>query len=356
MCTVGRMSTWDSGPSAGSGDELPEPRPPAPGGHPDAPNDVDAFGLPRPRPPEAPSDRPSVLPPYAGSEAPTPPPPSGRSRAPLWVVAALVAVLLVGAVGLSVVYADRSEPPPVTRLPTRSATPAPTDPSRTPPSDPTPTAAPTAAPPTATLPTPTRPTPGRPGATATPPQVAPVVPGWQAVEGREFVAFDVPPDWNVESPTALTGFEASGGRPQIVIVHNTATYRKGACDGAPSTYRAKAGFVSVKGQTAGTAATAISAQWAKVAGVHEDGSDSPVGPTQVSTVQIAAGTIAATVATTVLTVTEPGDCPAPAMSFTAVSFSVKGQVVVFILYADQGVADALPDDVAAQVISSLRPI
>lgn len=253
------------------------------------------------------------------------------------------------AVALGLVLTHRPEATRVTTLPTRSVAPSADQPSDTPSN---PSGSPSA-PPGAGTPSPSSPSPR---ATATPPQVAAVVPGWQAVESREFVAFDVPPDWKIESPSLLSGFETSGGPHQTVIMHNSATYKRGACDGQSSTYRAKAGFVSPKGQTAGTAAKEISARWATVAGVQTDGSSSPVGPTQVSTAKIAGGSITAAVATTVLTVVEQGDCPAPRMSFTAVSFSVKGQVVVFMLYADRGVSDALPEDIATQVISSLRPI
>ena len=256
-------------------------------------------------------------------------------------------VLLVVAVVLGLVYTKRTGT--TVALPLRSATPS-ASPSASQPSDtPTDSGSPTSSD------TPSAGTPTS-GATAIPPKVAPVVAGWQTVEGREFVAFDVPPDWKIEAPSVLTGFETSGGPHQTVIMHNPATYGRGACSGASSTYRAKAGFVSPKGQPAGTAARNISAQWATVAGVKADGSRSPVGPTRLSTVRIAGGSITANVATTVLTVTEPGDCPAPTMSFTAVSFDVKGQVVVFMLYGDQGVADALPQNVATTIISSLRPI
>jgi len=76
----------------------------------------------------------------------------------------------------------------------------------------------------------------------------------------------------------------------------------------------------------------------------------------VTTIKVAAGSVEATAATTVLTIPQPQPCQAPWMTFTAVSFEVKGRVVVFMLYLDQGVADALPADVATRILGSLRPI
>ncbi len=256
-------------------------------------------------------------------------------------------MLLVVAVVGGVVFVNRSTTP-VTTLPTRAVSPSADQPSHTPSdssSSPTPTDNPSNSAGTPTS-----------GVTAIPPPATPVVAGWKAVEGREFVAYDVPPDWKIGAPSLLTGFETSGGPHQTVIMHNPATYKQGACGGKASTYRAQTGFVSPKGEPAGAAAKSISRRWATVAGVKADGSPSPLGATQVSTVKIAGGTITADVATTVLTVTEPGNCAAPTMSFTAVSFDVKGQVVVFMLNGDHGVADALPQAIANTVISSLRPI
>jgi hypothetical protein len=189
--------------------------------------------------------------------------------------------------------------------------------------------------------------------TPSPPDVPAVVPGWTAVESRELVAYDVPPDWKVEEGSLLTGFQAPGG---LVIMHNSATFKDGACPADSSSSRGRAGLVSPKGQPAKEAAAAISKQWAEVAALDDGGTGATVGGTTVTTVTVAAGSTEATAATTVLTIPHPQPCQAPSMTFTAVSFEVKGQVVVFMLYLDQGMPDALPQDVAARIIGSLRPI
>ncbi len=266
---------------------------------------------------------------------------SGASLSPWWLLAAGTVVVLVVAtalIGIFVVKRDGRDAR--TASPVRSLTAPPTR------AQPRTTPAPG---PTASAPT--------PSSTPSLPSVPPVVPGWSAVASRERVAYDVPPEWKVESPTLLTGFETSGGAHEVVTMHNAATFKPGACTGTPTSYRARAGLVSPKGQRAESAAAEISRQWATVAGVHTDGSASPISETSVSPVKIAGGTLDATMATTTLTVTEPDSaCPAPTMTFTAVSFVRDGALVVFMLYADQGVPDALPLDVATKVVGSLRPV
>jgi len=200
--------------------------------------------------------------------------------------------------------------------------------------------------------TPTR-APNTASTTPSPPQVPAVVPGWTAVESRELVAYDVPPDWTVEEGSLLVGFQASDG---LVIMHNSATYEDDVCPGSGSSSRGRAGLVSAKEPQARAAAPAVSAQWAKVAASDDGGAGASVGATTLSTVKVAGGSIEATAASTVLTIPRPAPCQAPSMTFTAVSFEVKGRVVVFMLYLVQGVADALAQDIAAQIIGSLRPI
>ncbi len=268
---------------------------------------------------------------------------SGASLSPWWLLAAgtvVVLVLATALIGIFVVKRDGRD--------ARTASPVRT---------PSLTAPPTRAQPrTAPAPGPTASAP-RPSSTPSLPSVPPVVPGWSAVPSRELVAYDVPPEWKVESPGLLTGFETSGGAHEVVSMHNAATFKPSACTGAPTSYRARAGLVSPKGQRAESAAAEISRQWATVAGVHKDGSASPIGEMTVSPVKIAGGTLDATMATTTLTVTEPDSaCPAPTMTFTAVSFVRDGALVVFMLYADQGVPDALPQDAATKVVGSLRPV
>lgn len=178
------------------------------------------------------------------------------------------------------------------------------------------------------------------------------------MQGRELVAFDVPTDWTVRPPTTLVGFETSGGPLQVVVMHDVALLRAGC---GTSGSRAGAGFVSADGGSPATLARDVATRWATVAGVRKDGTRSPVSRAAQSTVRLAGGSVSARVATVTLTVEEPGDCPAPSMtftavSFTAVSFTVGGVPVAFMLHADQEVGDALPTTVAARVISSLRPV
>lgn len=223
-------------------------------------------------------------------------------------------------------------------------------------SAPQPSVAPTAAAPSLPLTSPTaRPTAAAPSLPLTS-QTA--VAGWSTVKGREQVAFDVPPDWTVEAADAFAGFDSHSmtEAPQLVVMHDLASYKSGACPHLQASSRGRAGFV-VPGDLAGPdAAAEISEKWAYVVSLDNAGDRPRVGPTTVTPALVAGGTIAAVEATTILTITHPEPCQPPAMAFTAVTFHVAGRLVVFVLYTDEGVADSLGPDVARRIITSLRPV
>lgn len=191
-----------------------------------------------------------------------------------------------------------------------------------------------------------------------PGQVPSVVPGWTTVVGRKLVAFDVPSSWAVENGDTLVGFEthSMSDAPQLVVMRDVASYLNGACPHLEASSRGRAGFV-VAGDLAGPdAAAEISQRWAYVVSVDSGGERPRLGATTTTPVLVAGGTIAAVEATTILTITHPRPCQAPAMAFTAVSFHVAGQLVVFMLYTDEGVADSLRPEVARRILTSLRPV
>ncbi len=271
------------------------------------------------------------------------------------IVAAVVVLLVLVVAGVAVTALRRSGPEPTTALPTATVPPS---------------LSPTTLPPTTSpgstdgtssssqpAPSSSVPPSGGPRTTATPPPVSASRPGWTAVAGRELVAYDVPSGWKALSPGTLTGFETSGGPKQLVIMHNAAAYQDDACPKASSSSRGQAGFVSWKGQSPSTVAREVSRQWATVAGTQDDdGSVMPLSSTSESRTTVAGGTIPATVATTTLTLEDQPSCAAPRIDFTAVSFQVKGQPVIFMLYLDRGVADEVTTADRDAIIASLRPV
>ncbi|MGQ0841816.1 hypothetical protein [Actinokineospora sp.] len=199
-----------------------------------------------------------------------------------------------------------------------------------------------------------------PPASKTPTEVSditvdPVIAGWQGVLSfKEKVAYDVPPGWKPEKPGVLVGFEDNEGKPTATM-HGVSTYKPDACTGVRGSYRGRVGLV-----TAGKVETTLAAKngvklFAEAAALNTDGSKSPVTATEPVSTKVAQGKIDAVLATATLTVDQPGDCPSPTVLFTAVAFKNGADTALFMMYADQGVPDALAPDVAQQVIASLRP-
>lgn len=309
----------------------------------------DAFGLPPARP--GPDDDAGSAPTSGSDEQPTETtvfrrsgPLSGRRRGGIIAVAvAAVALLAGGGIGAAHLV-GRGEGGRATAVATSSVTP-PADASRR---------APTPGASTPDTPRTSRPVPL---VTPIPPPVAAVVPGWQTVEGREFVAYDVPPDWRVEGGDQLTGYEYHDpSDARLVVMHNVASYLPGVCPGRAASNRARTGFVVPAELGPHEAAPELSARWASVAALDQGGREAVVSPTQTVTTVIADGTITATESTTLVSFPVPAVCQAGGMAFTAVSFEVKGEVVVFMIHTDERVADSLAPVVVNRVIASLRPV
>ncbi len=213
-----------------------------------------------------------------------------------------------------------------------------------------------------------------PTPTPTPAPVSPVVPGWQAVVGRELVAYDVPPTWEVEEGDTLTGFEYHDDTDaRLVTMHNLASYRTGVCPAVPGSARARAGFVSPRGESATAAAPELSQRWAEVAALQLGARVTDVSPTQTVTTVVGeaagsggvgaptsgGGALVATESTTLIRFSPllglPA-CQAPAMTVTAVSFEAHGAVVAFLLWTDEQVVDGVAAADATRILRSLRVV
>jgi hypothetical protein len=186
---------------------------------------------------------------------------------------------------------------------------------------------------------------------------SPVIPGFQGVKSqRDGAAYDVPADWKVETPDTLTGFEDNNGKP-VAVIHAVSTYKPDACPNDPGSYRAHVGFASAGQVDPRTAAKGEAKIMADGAAINDDGSRSPVTVSEATATKVDQGTIDAMTATATVTETsQSGQCTAPSQVITTVAFSTGANTALFVYYGDQGVADALPDAVLQQVISSLRPV
>ena len=189
---------------------------------------------------------------------------------------------------------------------------------------------------------------------AAPITVAPVIPGWHSVAAaNERVAYDVPADWAIETPGTLVGFEDNTG-PRATM-HAVATYKPDACAGVPGSYRAHAGLMKLTERDPQSLAGVAARFWAEAAAELPQGDPSVPQPASTQT-KIANG-VSAWIATSTIKAAPSGECDAPAMKITTVAFGVpNGQSALFVLYADQAVPDALPDDVTTKIITSLRVV
>lgn len=245
-----------------------------------------------------------------------------------WIVAAVVALVLALGGGATAYFltrdgsAEADDPPP--------------------------------APPTSTTTSPTSTTTGPTSTTTTPgtTELEPTVAGWQAVaSAKADAAYDVPDDWRVESPDYISGFEDDGGELQVAI-HGVSTYKPKACPEADGSIRGRTGFATPDGDDPAQAAERAAIQWVAAA-TGKDAAD--ISPDEPSQVDIAEGDITATVVTAEAAAPQ-GSCSAPRVQVTAAAFQPPGgQTVLFVMYQDQGVDDALATDTAEKIVRSLRP-
>ncbi|GLZ40066.1 hypothetical protein [Actinokineospora sp. NBRC 105648] len=277
---------------------------------------------------------------YQGFGMYGPPQPPPRNRTPLIVALVALVVVAIG-VTATVLLVNRDDSTPIAGPSSTEEAPTTTTSTRT----------------TARRPT----TSSRPPSTSSTPTdveditVPPVTAGWQGVLSyKEQVAYDVPKDWEIETPGTIVGFEDNAGKPSAVM-HGVTTYKPEACPNSRGSYRGHAGFVTAGGATPEQAAANGVKIFADAAALNKDGSKAPVALSPAAPTKVAGGKLAAVIATATMTVTEPGDCGSPTILFTAVAFKNGSSTALFMMYMDQGVSDALPAEISDKVIASVRP-
>lgn len=232
---------------------------------------------------------------------------------------------------------------------------------------PTPTATTSAAPTTATpSPTDTGSDSGSSGGDnprGAPVDVKPVVPGWKVVErDQRNVLFDVPPDWSVDSQGMTIGFSDKSGNPAVAM-SGPAYYKHNFCTSGSSTF--DRGAVGTKGANGATsvrnAAEAQATSWAYWA-YQDKGKGTFSKVLDSKAFHNAHGISGWEARATASNVPEPTKCSSPAGEAFTVAWLDPTQsdptkkLVVWVLYADRGVPDALAQSTIDKIKSTIRLI
>jgi hypothetical protein len=200
--------------------------------------------------------------------------------------------------------------------------------------------------------------------TSTPPTTSaglkpldPRVPGWQvAVSNRRNVAYDVPKtQWTKDDPDEIAGMGPSDG--DFVTGTGAAYYMKGYCAGQAGSVRAGTAVTANDTEGPEQSAPDTAKHWATVAYKSDSGQAPDVKSEPAKQIKISDGKVTATLS--VADVTTPkstNTCTPPNAKVyaAAVKTSDTGSVIL-VLFADQGVPNALTDADAMKIMTSMRP-
>lgn len=192
--------------------------------------------------------------------------------------------------------------------------------------------------------------------------VPPTIPGWLPVSSEvDDFSFDVPPDWTVEEPGSMLGFETSDGH--LLAMHGVSRFETNFCPTLDVSARAQAGFTTIDSDDVanGTAAARRTAtQWAEAAYSSPDGTTRPsISLSAVKPVRVLAGTVEAEQVTATVHPAAVNGCSPPAVSIvaTALPLSADPSVTAYhvhLILADEQVPDAVTPAVTAQIVASIR--
>jgi hypothetical protein len=260
---------------------------------------------------------------------------------------AVIAAVVVGAVYLT--GDDKKDSNAKDQSPTATA---PTSPSATPS-----TTAPTSAAPSSGDDSTDSPR-GAPGAL----DVKPVIPGWKVVTRSERnVAFDVPPDWTVDSEGMTIGFEDNKGNPAVAM-GAPAYYKHDWCTNGNSTAdRAVVGTKGANGaKSVRNAAEVQATSWAYWA-YQDNGKGSFSKVRNSKAFHNAHGISGWQASATASDIPKSSKCSADGAAYTVAwtdptQSDPAKKLVVWVLYADRGVSDQLAESVIEKIKSTIRPL
>ncbi len=191
--------------------------------------------------------------------------------------------------------------------------------------------------------------------------VQPVIPGWKVVRrGERNVAFDVPPDWTVDSEGMSIGFEDKKGNPQVVM-GAPAYYKHEWCkasDGGTAD-RAATGTKGGSGASSLRSAAENEAEaWAYWA-YQTDGKGTFSKAQNSKAFSNSHGISGWQAQATASNIPKANKCTPPGGIAYTVAWldpAQKATAVVWVLYADTGVSDQLSQAIVDKIKSSIRPL
>ncbi|WP_069816978.1 hypothetical protein [Streptomyces sp. TP-A0874] len=196
-------------------------------------------------------------------------------------------------------------------------------------------------------------------------EVKPVVKGWKTVVSRKRQnAFDVPPEWKVESQGLSIGFEDSNSDeefpPPLVTMSAPAfaqpewcTYKEN--DREHETELAAAGSKGAQGaKSTDEAAENEALSW--VFAAYDQGKTGTFHSTKAKPFTSEHGLTGSVASATVTGVKKENKCSTDGKAFAVSYVAESGDYGTWVLYAAKGVKDEIPDATIKKIMNSLRPL
>jgi serine/threonine protein kinase len=203
---------------------------------------------------------------------------------------------------------------------------------------------------------------GHPASSA-PPAPTPTVPlqvaGWSTVSDKvEKIAYDVPPDWDASAGSQL-GFGVPG-RKSSVSLFAVGKYAKAPCAGRDfAEARATVGFTGYEKTDLRLVAKDAATVWASARYSRDAKHKATLDPRARTVESVSIHGMKAAHASATIKVPSPDGCDRPPSAVihtvAMTSRGPKNRVAVFVVLADRGVAQTVPDQTLQQLIGSLRP-
>jgi hypothetical protein len=160
----------------------------------------------------------------------------------------------------------------------------------------------------------------------------------------------VPPDWELKDEDAIIGFEDASG-PKVGM-SGASTYKEGYC-AESNGWRAGAGFTGYQDSDLGVVATDAAGKWGRFGYLGEGDAQPRVDVAAPDTITV--NGINGVYATATIDVTAPTACSPPTAKVHAVALpAASGGSYAFVLFSDQGVPDAISDQLARKIIHTIR--
>lgn len=279
-----------------------------------------------------------------------PPPPGGRGNRTM-AIAVVSSLAVIAAVAAGAVYLTGGDD----RKTDAKDSPSPS------------TATATTPAPTATTPSPTATDPAVTGGSGDSPRgapdsvdIKPVVPGWQVVKrGERNAAFDVPPGWSVDSEGMTIGFEDKDGNPAVAM-GAPAYYKHDWCrTGSSTADRAAVGTKGANGATSVRNAAEVQARsWAYWA-YQDNGKGTFSKALNSKAFHNAYGITGWQAQATATNIPKTSKCSADGAAYTVAwldptQSDPTKRLVVWVLYCDRGVSDALHESTIDKIKSTIR--